>query len=358
MAEAVDGDQRVDLEEHDRPVVADRRRRSSSPTGRSRSPAPACRSSGRSRDGSAGDRRSSRWRAPGPTRATRPPRARGTPKPPGRPARPASSCPSGRCRAARDHVEQPRLDAGGGAGAPGGDRGEPVLAVDERVERRSAGRSTRRGRRRDRRRTRGRRRERGREQPREYGDERRDHRPEPTDRRLGDHVGPRLGVCSGLSRAYTHDRDDQFRRNPPHVPGVLRIPRASAAAVCLAGAGGLRPIGAVHRSGYASAQALLPGRRAAAAQPGDDLPDVVPDAGHRDHRDHHPASDAVRDARQLLVRRLLQARGRAVRLGAVDRRVRLPRRRHLDHGVRRRRRARPRARPGGDRRLAGDRRAA
>ncbi len=206
--------------------------------------------------------------------------------------------------------------------------------------------------------------QRGRQPPCERGNERRDHQLAPIHHAefgasvaLSEPRSPRLGICSRLSRAYTHDRDDQLRRDPQHVPGVLRVPRASAAAVGLAGAGRLRPFGAVHRSGYASAQALLPGCRAAAAQPRDDLPDVFPDAGHRDHRHHHPAPDAVRDARQLLVRRLLQARGRAVRLGALDAGVWLSCRGHLDHGVRRRRRARPRTRSGGDRRLAGDRRA-
>ena len=45
----------------------------------------------------------------------------------------------------------------------------------------------------------------------------------------------------------------------------------------------------------------------------------------------------------------------AVRLGPLDRGLRLPARGHLDHGVRRRRGARPRPRRGGDRGLAGGR---
>ena len=111
-------------------------------------------------------------------------------------------------------------------------------------------------------------------------------------------------------------------------------------------------------AGMHPAEALLPGGRAAAASARDDLPEDLPHRRHRDHRHDHPAPDVLRDAGQLLVRRLLQARGGAVRLGALARGLRLPGRGHLDHRVRRRRRARPRSRPGGDRGLAGDRRAA
>ena len=47
----------------------------------------------------------------------------------------------------------------------------------------------------------------------------------------------------------------------------------------------------------------------------------VPHRRHRHHRHDHPASHVLRDARQLLVRRLLQARGGALRLGPLDRRA-------------------------------------
>ena len=57
----------------------------------------------------------------------------------------------------------------------------------------------------------------------------------------------------------------------------------------------------------------------------------------------------LRDARQLLGRRLLQAGRRRVRVGAVHAGLRARPREHLDHRLRRRRRARPRPRRGGDR---------
>ncbi len=100
------------------------------------------------------------------------------------------------------------------------------------------------------------------------------------------------------------------------------------------------------------------GREHAAAHPPDVVPEVLPHARHRGGRADHAAPDVLRDARQLLDRRLLQAGRRGVRLGAVPRGLRLPRREDLGHRLRRRRGARPRPRPGGHRRVAGDRRAA
>ena len=90
----------------------------------------------------------------------------------------------------------------------------------------------------------------------------------------------------------------------------------------------------------------------------DDLPEDVPHVRHRDHRHDHAPPDVLRDARQLLARGLLQARRGRVRLGALARGLLVPGAADLDHGIRRRRRARPRSRPGGDRRVAGDRRPA
>ena len=104
--------------------------------------------------------------------------------------------------------------------------------------------------------------------------------------------------------------------------------------VGVADPGRARPLGAVHGRGDASAEAVLPGRRATAASARDDLPEDVSHRRHRDHRHDHAAPHVLRDARQLLVRRLLQARGRAVRVGAVARGLRLRAGGHLDHRVR------------------------
>ena len=60
-----------------------------------------------------------------------------------------------------------------------------------------------------------------------------------------------------------------------------------------------------------------------AAPAADQLPEDVPHGRHRDHRHDHAAPDVLRDARQLLARRLLQARGGRVRVGAVARGLRL-----------------------------------
>ena len=65
------------------------------------------------------------------------------------------------------------------------------------------------------------------------------------------------------------------------------------------------------------------GARAAAGRPPDDLPEVLPHRRHRQHRPHLPAPHVLRDARQLLDRRLLQAGRRRVRLGVLARGLRL-----------------------------------
>ena len=101
---------------------------------------------------------------------------------------------------------------------------------------------------------------------------------------------------------------------------------------------------------------LRPGE--AAAPPADDLPEVLPDGRHRQRRLDVPAPHVLRDARQLLDRRLLQAAARRVRVGALARGLRVRTREDLGHRLRGRRRARPRPRRGGDRGVADDRRAA
>ena len=77
--------------------------------------------------------------------------------------------------------------------------------------------------------------------------------------------------------------------------------------------------------------------------------------GHRGRGHHAPASHLLRDARQLLGGRLLQGAGGRVRarpLHLEGARLRARLRRHLAHGLRRRRGARARPRRGGDRALA------
>ena len=80
-----------------------------------------------------------------------------------------------------------------------------------------------------------------------------------------------------------------------------------------------------------------------------DVPEVLPHDRHRERRQHAAPPHVLRDARQLLDRRLLQAgRGRVrARVLGAGARVRL--RGGVDHRVRGRRRARARPRRGGDR---------
>ncbi len=82
------------------------------------------------------------------------------------------------------------------------------------------------------------------------------------------------------------------------------------------------------------------------------MPEVLPHAGYRGGGHHRPPPDVLRDAGQLLGRRLLQGPGGALRAGALHRGLRPGRGGHLDHRLRRRRGAGDRARRGGHRALA------
>ena len=71
-------------------------------------------------------------------------------------------------------------------------------------------------------------------------------------------------------------------------------------------------------AGHAAVQAL-PARPAdPAVEAGRGRAEVRPHAGHRRGRQDHPARDVLPDARQLVVRRLLQGRRDPLRLGAAD----------------------------------------
>ena len=94
-----------------------------------------------------------------------------------------------------------------------------------------------------------------------------------------------------------------------------RVPSASLVPVLL------RPVGAADDGRHAAVQALLPGPGGAAAPAPDLLPEVLPHDRHRPGRPDRAPPDLLRDARQLLVRRLLQAGRGRVRVGAVDARA-------------------------------------
>ena len=111
-----------------------------------------------------------------------------------------------------------------------------------------------------------------------------------------------------------------------------------------------RSIRAAHDRRDAAVQALLPGRAGASAPAADVGAEVLPDPGHRERGADRSAPHFLRDARQLLLRRLLQAGGGRVRLGALPRQgFGLPADDIWVTRLRRRRRARHRPRPGGDR---------
>ena len=146
-------------------------------------------------------------------------------------------------------------------------------------------------------------------------------------------------ACWGVPRS---GRD--VRRDPRAVPVLLRGAWAPAPAVLPAGPGRRGPVGALHDRGHEPAQALLPGARAAAAPAADRLPEVLPHRRHRGRRHDRAPPDVLRDARELLDRRLLQGGRRRGRARAVAGGLRLRPGRHLGHGLRGRRGAR--ARPG------------
>ena len=150
---------------------------------------------------------------------------------------------------------------------------------------------------------------------------------------------------------------DEIRRTYLEFFEAARPP---APALGFAGPGRARPLGAVHRRGHAPAQALLP--RAASAPPHPRVTtcqktfrtvdiDIIGTTT--------PAPHVLRDARATS-RSATTSSARRSRFAwelSTDG-FGFAAERHLDHGVRGRRGARARARRGGDRGVAGDRRAA
>ena len=123
-------------------------------------------------------------------------------------------------------------------------------------------------------------------------------------------------LSHGLSRAVRHGEavtSDQIRelflsffeeRDHKRLPSGSLVPADYDPSVLLTTAG-MHPL-----KPYFLGQEKPPHHRLTT------LPEVLPHDRHREGRDHHPAPDVLRDARQLLDRRLLQAGRRRVRVGA------------------------------------------
>ena len=133
---------------------------------------------------------------------------------------------------------------------------------------------------------------------------------------------PTRGACAAGARAHVP---------APTLPNAMtsdeiRAPSSSSsrsgltcAASALADPAGARPLGAVHVAGMHPLKPYFLGTESRPHRRVDDLPADFPYRGHRDHRHDHAASDVLRDAWQLLLRRLLQARGASVRVGSLGR---------------------------------------
>src|SRR5438552_18575340 len=101
-------------------------------------------------------------------------------------------------------------------------------------------------------------------------------------------------------------QDAHDRRAPRGLPLLLRVERTSPPAVGVVDPARGRPLHVAHLRRHAAADALLPRTRAATGAADDDDAEVLPYARHRRGRQRRPTPDLLRDARQLLVRAVLQ----------------------------------------------------
>ena len=145
-----------------------------------------------------------------------------------------------------------------------------------------------------------------------------------------------------------------LRRDPRDVPQLLRAQRPPAPCRRRRSSRPQHdPSALLTTRGHAPAQAVLPRPREAAAHPADHVPEVLPHPRHRRRGLDRAPQHVLRDARQLLDRRLLQGGRHRVRAGALGPGLRARLRPHLGHGLRGRRGARPRPGRRGDRGVGG-----
>src|SRR5918996_929382 len=144
------------------------------------------------------------------------------------------------------------------------------------------------------------------------------------------------GEARLIGRRYTGL--DAWSGHSSSVPLFLRGAWAHRGAFFLADPE--RPLAAADHGRDGPVQAVLPRPAGAAVPAGGQRPEVVPDHRHRERRADDPAHDVLRDAGELLLRRLLQGRRYRPGLGARHRAVRARPRAAVGHGLRGGRRSR------------------
>jgi hypothetical protein len=150
--------------------------------------------------------------------------------------------------------------------------------------------------------------------------------------------GRRSGRCRSWLRSlrlpvnFRSDDASDLGRDPRTLPALLRGARARSHAVRLPGSPG-RPDPAVHGRGDEPVQGHVPRQGGPPAQAGHDRAEVPSCSRPRQRRPHPAASHVLRDARPLLVRRLLQEGVHRLGVGVLHRGARHPTRAARRHDL-------------------------
>ena len=129
-----------------------------------------------------------------------------------------------------------------------------------------------------------------------------------------------LATVGGLAEfpRRTWKAQDEGIGSAAAVPPVLRGARPPGPAVRLARPAGGGQIAPLHRRGDEPVQERVHGPRQARPQARRHQPEMPPHRRPRQRRPHRLPSHVLRDARQFLLRRLLQARGDPLGVGVHD----------------------------------------
>ena len=157
---------------------------------------------------------------------------------------------------------------------------------------------------------------------------RRRHQEGPVDPRVGDNsVRSPTRLRRGRRRrssgpvtletdlGHGHSKQHENRRTSRSVPRILRVQGLRPAPQRRARA--QRPDRAVHAGRDEPVQARVHGAGRPQLHAGDHLPEVHPHRRHRERRQDRVPRDVLRDAGELQLRRLLQARGDPLGLGVL-----------------------------------------